>query len=190
MTVRGLAAHSSAPPGRRRWPLPEHVWCSTGFCRWMWVSGGASGTGRCPRLLPRSIRSWPEATHTIQDEVRLVFDRRLLRATIPTRPLPPSQTRLPSGSRGGWTRVAGRTMFSGEISAGGRLALAVQEGCRGQGLPEMSTFHSSGALDAGLFHALGADAAMWGPGDMGLWHSDDEGISIDELEQGARGYSG
>ena len=20
-------------------PLPEHVWCSTGFCRWMWVSG-------------------------------------------------------------------------------------------------------------------------------------------------------
>ena len=29
-------------------------------------------------LTPTSMRSWPEATHTVQDEVRLVFDRRLL----------------------------------------------------------------------------------------------------------------
>ena len=36
-----------------------------------------SGLGQAT-LTPTSMRSWPEATHTVQDEVRLVFDRRLL----------------------------------------------------------------------------------------------------------------
>lgn len=52
------------------------------------------------------------------------------------------------------------------------------------------TFYSNGALDAGLFHSLGREAAMWGPGNMDLWHSDNESISVDEIEYGARRYLG
>lgn len=31
---------------------------------------------------------------------------------------------------------------------------------------------------------------MWGPGNMDLWHSDNESISVDEIEYGARRYLG
>jgi acetylornithine deacetylase/succinyl-diaminopimelate desuccinylase-like protein len=31
---------------------------------------------------------------------------------------------------------------------------------------------------------------MWGPGDMDQWHSEDERISVNELQSGARGYFG
>jgi acetylornithine deacetylase/succinyl-diaminopimelate desuccinylase-like protein len=52
------------------------------------------------------------------------------------------------------------------------------------------TFYSHGALDAGYFCAKGAEATMWGPGDMDQWHSEDERISVDELQCGAQGYFG
>ena len=76
VTVRGKASHSSTPwvgvnaiEGARR--VLERV---------MAVDVGGSkhpGLGQAT-LTPTAVRSWPEATHTVQDEVRLVFDRRLL----------------------------------------------------------------------------------------------------------------
>ena len=149
-----------------------------------------SGDWALPRLLPRRFGHGRKPRTRYRMRCAWFSTGACCRATIPTRPLPPSQTRLPSGSRGGWTRVAGRTCFRPKFQRAADLRLPCRRDAVARVLPEMSTFHSSGALDAGLFHALGADAAMWGPGDMGLWHSDDEGISIDELEQGARGYLG
>ena len=76
VTVRGKASHSSTPwvgvnaiDGARR--VLDRV---------MAVDVGANkhpGLGQAT-LTPTAVRSWPEATHTVQDEVRLVFDRRLL----------------------------------------------------------------------------------------------------------------
>ena len=76
ITVRGKASHSSTPwvgvnaiDGARR--VLDRV---------MAVDVGANkhpGLGQAT-LTPTAVRSWPEATHTVQDEVRLVFDRRLL----------------------------------------------------------------------------------------------------------------
>jgi acetylornithine deacetylase/succinyl-diaminopimelate desuccinylase-like protein len=57
-------------------------------------------------------------------------------------------------------------------------------------LPSPPTFYSHGALDAGYFCAKGAEATMWGPGEMDQWHSEDERISVDELQAGARAYFG
>ena len=92
VTVRGKASHSSTPwvgvnaiEGARR--VLERV---------MAVDVGGSkhpGLGQAT-LTPTAVRSWPEATHTVQDEVRLIFDRRLL---------PPSR-RLPISASPGRSR--------------------------------------------------------------------------------------
>src|ERR1044071_6654686 len=75
VTVKGRAAHSSTPwagvnaiEGARR--VLDKVLAVP-------AEGMHPGLGQAT-LTPTSIRSWPEATHTVQDEVRLVFDRRLL----------------------------------------------------------------------------------------------------------------
>ncbi len=141
-------------------------------------------------LVPTSIRSWPEATHTIQDEVRLEFDRRLLPGedvdlafeTVS------KAAQLPAPWSVSVTRAA--HMFPAEIQPSGELARAIAKGCRAQDLAEPQTFHSYGALDAGLFCHAGKEAAMWGPGRMDMWHSDNESIGTDELLHGAKGYLG
>ena len=76
VTVRGKAAHSSTPwmgvnaiEGARR-VLDRVLAVDVGGSR-------HAGLGEAT-LTPTAMRSWPEATHTVQDEVRLVFDRRLL----------------------------------------------------------------------------------------------------------------
>jgi acetylornithine deacetylase/succinyl-diaminopimelate desuccinylase-like protein len=81
-------------------------------------------------------------------------------------------------------------MFPAEIAADGPLARAVAAGCAARGLALLDPFFSHGALDAGLLCAKGAEAAMWGPGETALWHSDEESIALSDLRNGAEGYLG
>ena len=147
------------------------------------------GLGRAT-LAATAIRSWPEATHTIQDEVLLTFDRRLLPGDDPQEAFAAIAAAADIGEPWRTETVRGPHMFPAEIAADGPLASAIRQGCLAQGVEPPETFYSNGALDAGLFHSLGREAAMWGPGNMDLWHSDNESISVDEIEYGARGYLG
>ena len=80
VTVRGRVSHSSTPgagvnaiTGAQK--VLERVLAID-------VSNATHpGLGQST-LTATAIRSWPEATHTVQDEVRLVFDRRLLPARV------------------------------------------------------------------------------------------------------------
>jgi len=188
VTIKGRAAHSSSPSagidaitGARR-VLDRVMALDLG-------SGVHPGLGRAT-LAATSLRSWPEATHTIQDEVRLVFDRRLLPGDDPDAALAAIAAAADIGPPWDVSCVLGPHMYSAEISPDGPLARAVAAGCAARGLPPLEPFFSSGALDAGLFCARGAEAAMWGPGETDLWHSDEESIALTDLLQGAEGYLG
>ena len=65
---------------------------------------------------------------------------------------------------------------------------AVNGGCGRMGLAPPQTFHSHGALDAGFFCHKGGEAAMWGPGAIEQWHSEDERIAVSDLVAGAVAY--
>lgn len=147
------------------------------------------GLGRAT-LTATSIRSFPEATHTVQDEVRMVFDRRLLPGD--DRDAAFKAIAAAAGIGAPWTveTVLGPSMHPAEIDPEGPLACAVRQGCEAEGVPPPATFFSSGALDAGLFHVRGLEAAMWGPGDQALWHTQNESIGVDEIVAGAKGYLG
>jgi acetylornithine deacetylase/succinyl-diaminopimelate desuccinylase-like protein len=148
-----------------------------------------SGLGQAT-LTPMAMRSWPEATHTVQDEVRLVFDRRLLPGDDPQAVFKEIAAAADIGAP--WTIETkfGPFMHPAEASPQGPLVTAIRRGCEGMKLPSPPTFYSHGALDAGYFYAKGSEATMWGPGDMDQWHSEDERISVDDLQSGTQAYFG
>jgi acetylornithine deacetylase len=142
-------------------------------------------------LTPTSMRSWPDATHTLQDEVRLVLDRRLLPGEDPEAAFAAiAATANAIGEPWQVTVERGPFMYPAEIAPDGVLMRTVAAGCRRMGLEPPGTFYSHGALDAGLFCARGSEAAMWGPGAVAQWHSDDERIAVDYLVTGAASYLG
>jgi acetylornithine deacetylase/succinyl-diaminopimelate desuccinylase-like protein len=79
-------------------------------------------------------------------------------------------------------------MYPCEISRQGKLFRAVTAARAAIGLPPPETLYSHGALDAGFLVAQGCEAAMWGPGRMELFHSDEEYLLVEELALGARDY--
>src|SRR6478752_4239840 len=188
VTVRGKAAHSSTPwagvnaiEGARR-VLDKVLALGAG-------DNKHPGLGQAT-LTPTAMRSWPEATHTVQDEVRLVFDRRLLPGDDPQAVFATIAKAADIGEPWNVKTEFGPFMYPAEIAPDGILMRAVNEGCRRMGLGVPPTFHSHGALDAGYFCFKGGEASMWGPGDMDQWHSADERIAVPDLIDGAVGYLG
>lgn len=188
VTIRGKASHSSTPwvgvnaiEGARR--VLDRV---------MAVDVGGNkhrGLGQAT-LTPTAVRSWPEATHTVQDEVRLVFDRRLLPGDDPQAAFAAIAAAAEIGDPWQVKTEFGPFMYPAEIAPDGVFMAAVNGGSRRMGLPSPATFHSHGALDAGFFCFKGGESAMWGPGAIEQWHSEDERIAVSDLLTGAASYLG
>src|SRR5438552_2448022 len=129
ITVRGKASHSSTPwvgvnaiDGARR--VLDRV---------MAVDVGANkhpGLGRAT-LTPTAVRSWPEATHTVQDEVRLVFDRRLLPGDNPQAAFAAIAAIADIGSPWSIETKFGPFMHPAELAPQGPLSNAIRRGCEG-----------------------------------------------------------
>ncbi len=188
VTVRGKATHSSTPwmgvnaiEGARR-VLDRVLSLDVGANKHP-ALGAAT-------LTPTAMRSWPEATHTVQDEVRLVFDRRLLPGDDPHAAFAAITAAADIGDP--WTVATepGPFMYPAEIAPDGLFMRTAATGCRRMGLEAPATFHSHGALDAGFFCCQGAEAAMWGPGAVEQWHCDDERIAVADIITGAVSYRG
>jgi acetylornithine deacetylase/succinyl-diaminopimelate desuccinylase-like protein len=84
----------------------------------------------------------------------------------------------------------GPFMYPCAIDADGPLVRAIREGHKRANLPAPKTFFSHSALDAGYLQLRGCEAAMWGPGRMEHFHSDDETLLVSELVHGAAAYAG
>jgi acetylornithine deacetylase/succinyl-diaminopimelate desuccinylase-like protein len=141
-------------------------------------------------LTPTHIESGPRATHTVQNEVRLTFDRRLLPGEDPEPALAQIEqaARLPEPWRVEVKR--GPFMYPCEVAPDSALVRAINDGHRRAGLAQPATFYSHGALDSGYLATRGCAATMWGPGRMEQFHSDEEITLITELVAGAKAYAG
>lgn len=139
-------------------------------------------------LTPTSIRSFPNATHTIQSEVHLTYDRRLLPGDEPEEALAQIAAAVEDVEPWRVEVKLGPIMFPSEIAPDAALVDSIRRGHRNAGLAAPSIFYSHGSLDAGLFWKEGIEATMWGPGAMDQWHSDNEYVLISDLMNGARAY--
>lgn len=141
-------------------------------------------------LSQTAIRSFPEATHTIQDRVQLTYDRRLLPGDDAGEAL--EQVRQALHGIEPWPVEvrAGVLQHPAEMHADGAFMRAMRAGCARMGIDCPDTFASHGCVDAGLLARLGCEAAMWGPGEQSMWHTADEQLPVKDLVRGAAGYLG
>jgi acetylornithine deacetylase/succinyl-diaminopimelate desuccinylase-like protein len=186
VTVRGRVAHSSTP-----WRgIDAIAGAREVLQRLERVDLGShehTGLGKAT-LTPTAIRSFPEATHTLQGEVRMTLDRRLLPGESPAAALRAIEHALDGISPWKVEVREGPIMFPAELAQDSALLQSINRAHREAGMREPTTFYSHGALDAGLFAREGIETTMWGPGDMDQWHSDDEYVLVDDLLAGAKAY--
>lgn len=182
ITVRGKTAHSSTP-----WAGANAIDGARTILRRLDtvpLSGEHPHLGR-PTLTVTSIRSFPDATHTVQDEVRLVVDRRLLPGqdhaaafddivrAVGT--LPPFEVDV----------ALGPVNRPAEVAPDSPVVTLLEEGVRAAGgTPRHS--YSHGCVDAGFFVERGIPAVMFGAGDPALWHTDDEAVAVPDVVACAR----
>lgn len=141
-------------------------------------------------LTATALDSFPKATHTIQNEVRLTFDRRLLPGQDPEAAFQQLAAALPA-IEGPWRIEAkrGAYMYPCETARGGPLFTAIGRARTAAGLAAPEVIYSHSALDAGFLSARGCEAIMWGPGRMEQFHSNEECLLVSELAAGARDYA-
>ncbi|MSQ71966.1 MAG: M20 family peptidase [Betaproteobacteria bacterium] len=141
-------------------------------------------------LTPTSIRSFPEATHTIQDLVKLTFDRRLLPGQDPAAALRQIEQAIADMPPWVVEARAGAFQHPAEIPADGQFMRCARAGLARMGLADPGTFASHGCVDAGLLVRKGCEASMWGPGEQTMWHTDEERLPVRALVEGAAAYFG
>ena len=188
ITVHGQASHSSTP-----WLGVNAIDGATEVMQRL--QGLDIGNAEHPALgratlTPTAIRSFPEATHTVQSKVRLVYDRRLLPGQQVEMAL--AQVKNAIGDIAPCTVEVerGAFMYPGEIEENCSLINHIKEGFSRAGIEVPGIFYSHGCLDAGYLIHKGCEATMWGPGQMYLWHSDNEILLVKDLIKGADAYFG
>lgn len=187
ITVRGKATHSATPSagvnaidGAReilnRLPLVP-------------LPGEHPHLGR-PTLTVTSIKSFPDATHTVQDEVRIVVDRRLLPGQDHAAALADIARAVGTVPPCEVTVEMGPVNRPAEVPLDSPVVRLLEDGLRAAGLTPRHSY-SQGCVDAGFFVERGIPAVMFGAGDPKLWHTDEEVVRVADLVTCARalGYA-
>ncbi len=178
ITVRGTAGHSSMP-----WRATNAIAGAVEVLRRLAAirpAGEHPHLGRAT-LTPTAIRSWPEATHTVPDEVRIVIDRRLLPGDDPTAALDEVRTALGGMSPWPVEVTPGPFMYPSEVAPGAPLVARLRAAFAAAGRPDPPLEYSHGCIDAGLFNVRGIPAVMLGPGEPSQWHTDDESVALADV---------
>jgi acetylornithine deacetylase len=186
LTVRGRASHSSTP-----WAgLDAIVGARRALDRLesLRLSGSHPQLGS-PTLTATSFRSSPDATHTVQDEVRITLDRRLLPGDDPERAL--AELRASVEGLGDWgvELEPGPFMYPSAVAAEAPVVLLLEEAASELGASPLGHLWSHGAIDAGYFNQQAIPAVMLGPGAPEMFHTDDESVALAEVAFAARLYA-
>lgn len=186
--IRGVSSHSSTP-----WASIDAIAGARAVMDRL--SRLDLGTRRHPLLGEAtlsftSIRSFPDATHTIQDHVRITCDRRLLPGDDAEPALAAIREAVQDMTP--WTVEVrpGVLQYPAEIPTDGNFMRAARDGAGLVGLPAPETFASHGCVDTGYLARHGCESAMWGPGDQRMWHTAEERLPVADLVACARGYLG
>jgi acetylornithine deacetylase len=186
MTITGVACHSSTP------------WRGVDVTRGVRLALETAEAinamlGRDPHLGPATltctaIRTGPEATHTLQGEARMTFDRRLLPGEDPQTVLAGLRDALALPAPLGMTLERGPFMHGCRIAADAPFVRLIEAAMADGALAPPGTYHSDGALDAGYLEVRGIKGVMWGPGDPNQFHTDEEQVRVADLITAAQAY--
>lgn len=140
-------------------------------------------------LTPTAIESFPKATHTIQSECRIVFDRRLLPGDDPAQAI--EQLEKAIGNIEPFTVEVKRRdfMYPSEVSKDAEVVQTLSQAVRimlGRD-PEYS--YSTAANDTGLLNVKGIQTVNYGSRDIRFQHTDHDLVSVQSVFEAAKVFA-
>lgn len=140
-------------------------------------------------LAANAIESFPKATHTIQSECRIMFDRRLLPGDDPARAV--QQLKDVIGEMEPFAiEVQPRAfMYPSEVAQDADVVRALEQGIRVMLGHEPKFSFSTAANDTGLFNHRGIQAINYGSRDIRFQHTDHDLVSLTNVFNAAKVFA-
>ena len=135
-----------------------------------------------------SIKTGPDATHTVQSDGWMVFDRRLMPGEDPEVVLEGLRQSFSLEAPLAASVTRGPFMYGSEVDPKGELLSAIETALAGDRLPKVETFYSPSSLDAGYLVVNGIEAVKWGPGSPDQFHTDEEQVPVAEVVRMFKSY--
>jgi acetylornithine deacetylase/succinyl-diaminopimelate desuccinylase-like protein len=186
VVIEGIAAHSSTP-----WEGRD---VTAGIAAVLNAAQPLSGENRdATQLGPASltctaIRTWPEATHTIQSRAHMVFDRRLLPSENVDHVFKSIATAFEAATSLAVRVTKGPHMLGAHVAQHSSFVTRLERALAAADAPKPEYYFSYSALDAGYLADKGIPAIMWGPGSPKQFHTDEEQVRVADLLVMARRY--
>jgi acetylornithine deacetylase/succinyl-diaminopimelate desuccinylase-like protein len=140
-------------------------------------------------LTPNAIESFPKATHTIQSECRIMFDRRLLPGDDPKKAI--QQMRDAIGKIPPFEiEIQPRDfMYPSEVGKDAEVVQALEHGIRIMLGQQPAYSFSTAANDTGLFNHRGIQAINYGARDIRFQHTDHDLVSVSKVFAAAKVFT-
>jgi acetylornithine deacetylase/succinyl-diaminopimelate desuccinylase-like protein len=140
-------------------------------------------------LTSNAIESFPKATHTIQSECRITFDRRLLPGDDPKKAV--QQIRDTIGKIEPFEiEIQPRDfMYPSEVSKNAEVVQALEHGIRTVLGRQPAYSFSTAANDTGLFNFRGIQAINYGSRDIRFQHTDHDLVSVNKVFDAAKVFT-
>ena len=140
-------------------------------------------------LTPNAIESFPKATHTIQSECRIMFDRRLLPGDDPVKAIEQMRDAIGKIDPFEITVEPRDFMYPSEIGKDAEVVEALEQGIRTMLGYEPRFSFSTAANDTGLFNFRGIQAINYGARDIRFQHTDHDLVAVDNVFNAAKVFA-
>lgn len=140
-------------------------------------------------LTPNAIESFPKATHTIQSECRIMFDRRLLPGDDPEKAI--QQMKKAIGTIEPFAiEVQPRDfMYPSEVGKDAEVVRALEHAIRSMLGYEPTFSFSTAANDTGLFNFRGIQAVNYGARHIRFQHTDHDLVPVHSVFDAAKVFA-
>ena len=140
-------------------------------------------------LTPNAIESFPKATHTIQSECRIMFDRRLLSGDDPDKAIQQMKDAIGKIEPFEIEVQSRDFMYPSEVGKDAEIVRALENAIRSMlGYEPKFTF-STAANDTGLFNSRGIQAINYGSRDIRFQHTDHDLVPLNNVFNAAKVFA-
>jgi acetylornithine deacetylase len=140
-------------------------------------------------LTPNAIESFPKATHTVQSECRIMFDRRLLPGDDPRRAIQQMRDAIGKIERFEIEVQPRDFMYPSEVSKDAEVVRALEHGIRTMLGQQPAFSFATAANDTGLFNFRGIQAINYGARDIRFQHTDHDLVSVNKVFDAAKVFA-
>ena len=140
-------------------------------------------------LTPNAIESFPKATHTIQSECRIMFDRRLLPGDDPDKAIQQIKTAVGKIEPFEIEVQSRDFMYPSEVGKDADVVRSLEHGIRSMLGYEPKFSFSTAANDTGLFNARGIQAINYGARHIRFQHTDHDLVPLGSVFDAAKVFA-